>query len=134
MTAASTPRSPSPRTPFPEDASAQAVRLARADQFADALAASTLAFVSDAPVLLTGTGELPDVVVDEIDRVLPDGAPVFLLGGEAAISASVAQAVADLGHPVVRLSDGDRIGTALAVAEFVIEGGMAPTQVVVAAA
>ncbi|HUG84843.1 MAG TPA: cell wall-binding repeat-containing protein, partial [Euzebya sp.] len=51
-----------------EDGSADAVVLARADAFADALAASTLAFVSNAPVLLTGSTDLPAVVQDEIER------------------------------------------------------------------
>ncbi len=119
---------------FPDDGSADAVLLARADEFADALAASTLAFVSDAPVLLTGTGALPDVVIDEIDRVLVEGGPIFLLGGESAISADVAQVLTDLGYLVIRLSDEDRIGTALAVAQYVIDGGLIPEEVVVAAA
>jgi putative cell wall-binding protein len=115
------------------DGAADAVVLARADAFADALAASTLAYVSGAPVLLTGSDELPEIVADEIFRVLADGGTVFVLGGEAAISAEVEEVLAG-DYQVTRLAEGDRIGTALAVAQHVIDLGATVDQVVVASA
>lgn len=72
---------------FPE--TAPVVYLARADAFADALVAGTL---SDGPILLVPScGDIPQVVLDEIDRLDPD--TVLALGGTAAVcDATLAQA------------------------------------------
>jgi putative cell wall-binding protein len=51
--------------------------------------------------------------------VLPPGRTVYLLGGEAAISAGVAQQVAAAGYSVVRLAGPSRVETALRVADEV---------------
>ena len=72
------------RDSFPEDDSAAAVVLARGDDpngFADALAGGPLAVDRDGPLLITNPDQLFDAVAAEIDRVLPDGATVYLLGG-----------------------------------------------------
>ncbi len=119
---------------YPEDGSAQTVLIARADAFADALAASTLAFVQEGPVLLTASDVLPDVVLDEIARVLGDAGTVILLGGEQAIAADVETTLTDMGYTPVRLAGSDRIETALAIANHLIDGGLVPTEVVVASA
>ncbi|MBW3603215.1 MAG: cell wall-binding repeat-containing protein, partial [Actinobacteria bacterium] len=119
---------------FPDDGSADAVLLARADQFADALSAATLAFIEDAPVLLTGSDRLPADVVAELARALGDSGTVYLLGGEAAIDPAIEQGLVDLGYEVVRLAGTDRIATALAIAEFVLATGAEVEEVVLAAA
>ena len=74
-----------------------AVVLARADAYADALAAAPLAAALDAPVLLTGPEALDDAAVEEIQRL---GATTALLVGE--LSATVAGEALDAGITTVR--------------------------------
>jgi len=119
---------------FPADGEADAVLLARADAFADALASAGMALLSDAPVLLTGTADVPSSVLDEIARALGEEGTVYLLGGEAAISPSVASQLADRGYEVVRISGDDRIDTALKIAAFLEDAGAGIDEVVLASA
>lgn len=122
------------RESFPEDGSASAVLLARADHYADALAAASVAALEDAPVLLSDTGTLAPAVLDEIDRAMAPGGTVYLLGGEQALSAEVAAALEQQGHTVVRIAGDDRIETALQLAEFVVAAGAEFEEVVLASA
>ena len=102
---------------YPTAQSASGAVLARADAFADALASVPLATQLDAPLLLTAGDQLAPATADELTRVLPAGATVTLLGGTAALSPAVEQAVTDLGFTTERESGSDRYGTAAAVAE-----------------
>ena len=90
--------------------------LARSDTFADALAGTPLAVGKHGPLLLTGSSSLSSATSAEIQRVLAPGATVYVLGGISAITPAVANAVAALGHPVVRISGADRFATAAQVA------------------
>ena len=101
---------------FPESGSASAVVLSRWDAFADALAGGPLAAAKQGPLLLTPPTSLDAQTATEIRRVLKPGGTVYLVGGMAALSATVASQVAALGVAVVRLAGSDRFGTALAVA------------------
>jgi putative cell wall-binding protein len=101
---------------FPTDASANAVVLARADDFADALAGGPLAAAKDGPLLLTSSGALDDVTKAEIERVLPSGGTVYLLGGTSALSSAVASQISALGDVATRVAGSDRFATAVAVA------------------
>ena len=101
---------------FPSGGTAPAVVLARADAFPDALAGGPLAAAKHAPLLLTSSGSLDTVTKAEIQRVLKPGGTVYLLGGTAALSASVSSAVSALGFSAVRLAGSDRFGTAIAIA------------------
>ena len=103
---------------FPEPASADAAVLARADDFADALTGAPLAAAVDGPLLLARRDGLPDATAAELERVLPDGATVHLLGGPAALGEEVADAVAALGFEPVRHAGADRIATAAEVARL----------------
>jgi hypothetical protein len=105
---------------FPDADSAGAVVLARGDDpdgFADALAGGPLAVDRDAPLLVTEPAALAAPVAAEIDRVLPDGGTVYLLGGPAALSPAVEAALAASGYETVRVAGEDRYGTAVAVAD-----------------
>ena len=104
------------RAAFGDGGSAQRVVLVRDDVFADALAAGPLAG-SGGPVLLTPGAALDAAVRDEIDRVLAPGGTVYLVGGEAALSTAVVDALAGL--QVVRIAGSDRTATAVAVAQVV---------------
>jgi hypothetical protein len=98
------------------DGTASGVVLARSDNFADALAAGPLAAAAKAPVLITGGSVLDPRVMAEIARVLPSGGGVTIVGGEAAVPASVADSITAAGFAVTRVWGTDRYGTAVAVA------------------
>ena len=100
-----------------DDGAAGGVVLARSDEFADALPGAALAADVDGPLLLTGSEELSSATADELSRVLADGGTVHVLGGEAAVSAAVADEVGELGFAVERHEGADRYGTAVAIAE-----------------
>jgi ell wall binding domain 2 (CWB2) len=107
------------RSQFPTAGSAQAVVLARADVFADALAGGPLAAAKHAPLLLTSSGSLDAVTKAEITRVLPAGGTVYVLGGTSALSDAVASAISGLGDVVQRVAGADRFATAVAIADTV---------------
>jgi hypothetical protein len=107
--------------------SAQAVVLARVDDFADALAGVPLAKARSGPLLLTNGAALDDATLDEITRVLPVGRTVYLLGGEAALSNAVEQRLVSWGYAVVRYAGTNRYATAATIAE---EGLDSPSVIV----
>ncbi|MGI9016135.1 MAG: cell wall-binding repeat-containing protein [Euzebya sp.] len=100
---------------FPEGS--RSAVIARADHFADALAGAPLAVDVGGPILLTSTGQLADVTAAELDRLLRPGSTVHLLGGEAALSAAVADSVAALGYQVRRHAGPNRYATSAVIAQ-----------------
>ncbi len=98
------------------DAAPHAV-LATSETFADSLAGAAL--TADGPLLLTAGDALSPDTATELDRVLADGATVYVLGGTDAISGGVAQSLTDRGFVVDRLAGETRVETALAVADEV---------------
>jgi putative cell wall-binding protein len=102
---------------FPTAGSAKAVVLSRDDSFADALAGTPLAVHADGPLLLTPPGALDPGTQQEIQRVLPAGGTVFLLGGTSAISQGVADTLTGLGFVATRIAGQDRFDTAVRIAE-----------------
>ena len=110
---------------------AQAVVLARADQFPDALAGVPLSTRKRGPLLLTEPGALNTATEAEIMRVLPRGAgkTVYILGGTTAVSPAVESRLRRDGYNVVRYGGSDRFATALDIAT---QGMGSPRQVIVA--
>ena len=98
---------------------AGAVVLARSDSYPDALSGAPLALAKNAPILLTSPTNLDAPVAAEIQRVLPAGGTVYLLGGTSALSSLVAQQLTVLGYNVSRIAGADRYGTSVAVAQAV---------------
>lgn len=96
------------------DDSALHVVLSRDDTFPDSLAGSSL--TADGPLLFTPTEFLSSEVQAEIDRVLPPGGTVYLLGGSAALSEAVMAELQAAGYNVERLWGASRVETAVAVA------------------
>lgn len=90
------------------------VFLARADDYADALAVAPLAYTKHAPVLLVPPDQLPRSVASALALLRPE--EVVLLGGPGAISRTVAEQVARR-YPVRRISEDDRYGTAVQIAQ-----------------
>ncbi|HZQ56819.1 MAG TPA: cell wall-binding repeat-containing protein [Acidimicrobiales bacterium] len=109
-------------------AGANSAVLSRSDDFPDALAGTPLAVAKGGPLLLTPPAGLDPRVAAELQRLLPSGASVYLLGGTAALSDAVAAAVTNLGFRVVRLAGADRFETAAVVAA---QGLGSPTTVFV---
>jgi hypothetical protein len=97
---------------------AGAAVLARSDDqgYADALAGTPLAVAKTAPLLLTPSSGLDGRVKSEIERIMPTGRTVYLLGGTTALSPAVASALTSDGYTVVRYSGADRYETATSIA------------------
>jgi putative cell wall-binding protein len=75
---------------FPAVGSAQAAIITRSNEFADAFTGSPLTTAFNATLLMTPTDSLDASVETELTRALASkSSPVFILGGEAAISAQV---------------------------------------------
>jgi hypothetical protein len=97
---------------------AKAVVLAQGfTSFADALAGTPLAAAKGGPLLLNGAGSLEPRVLAEIQRVLPPGGTVYLLGGPDALSSSIDPAIKNAGYNPVRLAGLDRYATAVVIAD-----------------
>ena len=109
------------QTAFPKGGSAAAVVLARSDFFSDALAGGPLAADVGGPLLITpGTpisSSLDPQVLAEIERVLPTGKTVYLLGGVLALSSSIDATLADAGYLVQRVAGANEFATAVAIAD-----------------
>ncbi|MEE8601755.1 cell wall-binding repeat-containing protein [Euzebya tangerina] len=104
--------------PLPD--SARAVILAQDEIFADALTGSPLAG-DDGCVLFTGRAPeaLDEATAAEIDRVLPEGGTVYLLGGVSAVDQSVEDDLTLTGYDVQRLAGPGRVQTAVEIAREV---------------
>ena len=104
---------------FAAAGSAKAVVLARSDpgQFADALVGAALAAAKQAPLLLTPGTALDPATLSEIQRVLPSGATVYMLGGTGALAPAVGATLSSAGYTVVRYGGVDRFDTAAIVAD-----------------
>jgi putative cell wall-binding protein/lambda repressor-like predicted transcriptional regulator len=108
---------------------AETVIIARGDDqgnFADGLAASYLAGVKDAPVLLTSPGSLPQEIEAAINKL--GATKAYVLGGELAVSQGVESKLKSLGLEVERITGNNRYATAAAIAA---KGGPADTAIVV---
>ena len=101
-----------------------AVVLASGANFPDALSASALAGALDAPLLYVGPDGLPEQVAEFIrDHSV---ARVYIVGGEAAVSAEVQTAVDALAsvREVTRIGGADRYGTSVEVASRVAQSAV----------
>ena len=108
--------------------------VARSDSFADALSATGLAG-TEGPILFTPGGpdaSLAPAVGDELERILPPGATVHIVGGTNAVSDEAAAEVERRGFVVDRLSGPTRIETAIAVADHLRAYGGDTSTVLVA--
>jgi Pro-kumamolisin, activation domain/Cell wall binding domain 2 (CWB2) len=101
---------------FTADDSADAVVLARSDEYPDALAGVPLAVQDNAPLLLTPSSQLLPAVTSEIERVLAPGGQIFLLGGTASLATGIETQLRALGYVPVRLAGATRFDTALKIA------------------
>lgn len=96
--------------------SARSAVVATALDFADGLAGGPLAVVKGGPLLLNNASFLDGRVATELQRLLPTGSTVYVLGGTGALSADVLSSIQQLGFTVVRVWGADRYATAVAIA------------------
>ncbi len=105
---------------FPSAGSAKAVVLARSDFFSDALAGGPLAASAGGPLLITPgpsvSTSLDPRVEAEIQRVLPTGGTVYLLGGDLALDPSIDGTLGGLGYKTQRIAGANEYATAVAIA------------------
>ena len=104
---------------YPAPDSAQAVVLATGQNWPDALGGSVLAKKVDGPLLLTDSDDITPSTATEIDRVLPAGGSVYVLGGPSAVAEEVINDLTGLGFTVVRYAGADRYQTAATIATVV---------------
>jgi putative cell wall-binding protein len=102
--------------------SASTAFVARADGFADALAANYLAGQSGAPILLANTTSVPQATIDALHGL--HVGTVHLLGGTAALGPQVQSALQSAGFTVDRIAGADRYATAATVAGGAGGGGV----------
>lgn len=99
-----------------QTATANAAVLASSANYPDALVGTPLAVKANGPILLTDPAGLSAGTKAELERVLPKGAQVYLLGGTSALSQAVEDQVKADGYDVVRLGGANRFDTAVKVA------------------
>lgn len=90
------------------------VFVASAYDFPDALAGGPAAARLGGPVLLTDDDQLPVIVAEELQRLQPER--VVILGGQAAVSADVEEAVRQTTGTADRWAGPDRFATAARIA------------------
>ncbi|NUP51078.1 MAG: PKD domain-containing protein, partial [Catenulispora sp.] len=106
--------------------------IATSMNFPDALAGVPLAAYRQGPLLLTDPNAgLYGPANDEINRIVPKGNTVYILGGFAAVPASVDAQLIKEGYKVKRFAGHDRFDTALQIATDK-QGMDSPKTVVVA--
>lgn len=93
---------------------ANTVVLANSMSFHDALVGTSLAFLKNAPILITATNSLEKEVLAEIQRL--QAKTIYILGNEQLISSSIENQLKN-SYQVIRLGDGDKLGTAVKVGE-----------------
>lgn len=112
------------------DGSCETAILATGEKFADALAASSLAGVYDAPVILSESNRLSSQAKSELSRL--GVKTLYVLGGESAISEAVTQEIEGMQIKVVRLYGSSRQDTAIATFTEVLKQNTACDTVIIA--
>lgn len=113
------------------DGSCKTAILATGANFPDALAASSLAGVYQAPVLLTESNTLTAATKAELRRLGVE--KLFILGGESSVSGAVMTEIESMGISVERIAGLSRQETAVKVFASVIEQNSSCDTVIIAA-
>lgn len=93
------------------------VVLAYGQDFADGLTGVTLAYLKDAPILLTTKDQLPQVTLSEIQRLGAN--KIYILGGTEVISDNIEQKLELLNYNVKRICGINRFQTATEVGNYI---------------
>lgn len=98
---------------FPKGA--RFVIIASGENYADALAGTTLAGTLCSPLLLSESDVLPSETLAEIKRIKPER--IYILGGESSVSEDVKKTIEDAGFKAYRLAGKTRYETSVAIAK-----------------
>ncbi|MEQ8154588.1 MAG: cell wall-binding repeat-containing protein [Clostridiaceae bacterium] len=99
--------------------------------FPDAMAGVPLAYIKNAPILLTYATTLPSSTMNEISRL---GAKnIYILGGSGVVSDTIASDLTGKGYNVFRYSGADRFETATDAATQVLDSSSSKTAVIATA-
>ncbi|WP_455258815.1 cell wall-binding repeat-containing protein, partial [Peptoniphilus asaccharolyticus] len=98
--------------------SAKTVIVVRDDNYADALTATTLSKLLNAPILLTNSHYLSKDVADEIARL--GAKDVIIVGGISSVDKSVEKALGRFDSSIERIAGRDRYETSARVADRVV--------------
>jgi putative cell wall-binding protein len=101
---------------FPDPQTAASVVLVNGERPVDALGAVPLAAQAHGSILFIKQDSIPALVSAEIQRVLPAGSTIYLIGGTAAIDEEQSITLLSYGYNVIRLAGSNRAQTAVAVA------------------
>ncbi len=107
------------------------VIIARSDDFADAMSATGLAGTLDCPIVTTSSDAPSKAMLDEVKRLGAD--EIYIVGGKAAVSMSVEEALAASGVSVDRVSGENSWDTSVECAKRIAaKGGNSRGDVIVA--
>lgn len=98
------------------DAGVPVVYIANGLNYPDALSAGPAAAKQDGPLLLVTPDEIPDMILDEIERLQPD--KIVVVGGPASVSPSVFAQLTDLAPEIERIGGLGRYHVSRAVARY----------------
>jgi len=115
---------------FAPDRTMRVAVLASGANFPDALSAAALAGSSLAPILTTDPNTLSEQALIQLKRL--NVAKVYIMGGEAAVSANVEQTLVAQGYQTQRVSGADRVETAIRALEAASSDGANSDTVIVA--
>ena len=115
---------------FTPDRTMRVAVLASGANFPDALSAAALAGASTAPILTTDPNTLSEQALVQLKRL--NVAKVYIMGGEAAVSANVERTLAAQGYQTQRVSGADRVETAIRALEAAAADGANSDTVIVA--
>ena len=100
------------------------VIICTADNWPDSLASTPLAHALNCPILLVHKNRVDPAVIDELNRL--DAENVIIVGGTASVSLNDEFALRAAGFPIVRrLAGADRYGTSVAIAQEMLNQGLA---------
>jgi thermitase len=115
-----TPRQPSGNEHLKRNEGRFAI-LASNKTFPDSLAAGALAYMLDAPILLTYPDSIKDSTIQTLKNLkITD---VIILGGPSAISEKIDPSLSSQGFEVTRISGNDRFKTAVSINDYVAKTG-----------
>jgi putative cell wall-binding protein len=117
---------------FPVPAEVDTAIVAFAGNFPDALAAASLAGAAKAPILLTNSATVDQIVLDELTRLAP--AKVYVLGSNSVVSDTALSQIESLSFTpaVTRLGGVDRYETARLIAEEAVTLGSSTDTILLA--
>lgn len=105
---------------YPAADSAGSVVVCTGTNYPDAIVAGPLAYQEQGPILLSGANALSAATLAEIERILPQGGSVYIVGGPSAVPASAEAALRSRGYSVERVGGADRYETSALVARELV--------------